>query len=139
MNTLAQRIQQAIDEKGCKLIDLAVAAGVKAPSVSAWLSGDTRTMKSATAIRAARFLDVNIAWLTEGIGPMRNATPASSGRVRESASPAYATAHVTQHSPEIEIVVSLMREMSKQNRLRVVGYVQGLTENHQAPPKANIA
>ncbi|HRF12194.1 MAG TPA: LexA family transcriptional regulator [Candidatus Accumulibacter phosphatis] len=73
MNTLASRVRKAVDERNCKLIDLANAAGVKPPSVSDWLNGTTKTLKSATALRAAQFLGVSVLWLTEGVGPMRRA------------------------------------------------------------------
>jgi hypothetical protein len=35
------------------------------------MSGDTKSLKAATAIRAAQFLKVNQLWLTEGKGPKR--------------------------------------------------------------------
>jgi len=70
MNTLASRVRKAVDERNCKLIDLANAAGVKPPSVSDWLNGTTKTLKSATALRAAQFLGVSVLWLTEGVGPL---------------------------------------------------------------------
>lgn len=71
MSTLADRIQEALDDTGAIAADLARACGVKPPSVSAWLSGDTKSLKSSTAIRAAEFLKVNQLWLTEGRGPKR--------------------------------------------------------------------
>lgn len=71
MTTLAERIQEALDEAGFLAADLARACGVKPPSVSAWLSSETKSLKAATAIRAAEFLGVNQLWLTEGRGPKR--------------------------------------------------------------------
>lgn len=69
MSTLAERIQEALDDTGAIAADLARACGVKPLSVSAWLSGDTKSLKSSTAIRAAEFLKVSQLWLTEGRGP----------------------------------------------------------------------
>lgn len=137
METFGDRLAKARGEAGLTQTQLAKKVGVSQTTVSDIERG--RNAGSGDAARFAETLGVNALWLSEGRGAMRAADTPRADRVRESASPAYATAHVTQHSPEIEIVVSLMREMSKQNRLRVVGYVQGLTENHQAPPKANIA
>lgn len=71
MTTLAQRIEEALHELDAKPADLARACGIKPPSVSAWMSGDTKSLKAATAIRAAQFLKVNQLWLTEGRGPKR--------------------------------------------------------------------
>lgn len=70
--TLAERISDLIEEKGCTVSELANAAGVKPPSVSDWLNGKTKTLKSATALRVARFFGVNILWLTEGTGPRKS-------------------------------------------------------------------
>lgn len=68
MKTLAERVKEAMDAKPCSGTELASASGVKPPSVSDWLSGKTKTLKSATALRASRFLGVNMTWLTEGVG-----------------------------------------------------------------------
>lgn len=68
MGTLAERVAEAINDAGCSITELAIAAGVKSPSVSDWLNGKTRTLKSAPALRAAKFLKVEVLWLTEGKG-----------------------------------------------------------------------
>lgn len=73
MTTLAERISQCIEERGCTITQLADAAGVKPPSVSDWLNGKTKTLKAATALRVATFFGVNILWLTEDKGPRRQA------------------------------------------------------------------
>lgn len=69
MSTLAERIHETLQESGSIAADLARACGVKPPSVSAWLSGETKSLKASTAIRAAEFLGVSQLWLTEGKGP----------------------------------------------------------------------
>lgn len=69
MSTLAERVRIALDYSGQKKADLASACGIKPPSVSGWLSGDTKSLKASTAVRAAAFLGVNVLWLTEGRGP----------------------------------------------------------------------
>jgi len=71
MSTLKDRMTLAIAEKGCTKGDLARAAGVKPPSVSNWLGGQTLTLKAVPASRDAKFLGVEVRWLAEGLGPMR--------------------------------------------------------------------
>lgn len=50
--------------------DLARATGAKPPSVHAWFSGDTKTMKVTTAAKAASLYKVNAHWLATGDGEM---------------------------------------------------------------------
>jgi phage repressor protein C with HTH and peptisase S24 domain len=69
MKTLAERVRSALDEKGATQAELARAAGVKSPSVSNWLSGETKQLKGPSLVKAAAFLGVNEAWLSEGKGP----------------------------------------------------------------------
>ncbi|NML24310.1 LexA family transcriptional regulator [Zoogloea dura] len=73
MSTLSERMKEALDEAGVSPADLARACQVKPPSVSNWLSGETKSLKASTAIRASDFLGVNQLWLTEGRGPKRPA------------------------------------------------------------------
>ncbi len=70
--TLAERLRAAMAEKGCTLTELASAVGVKPPSVSGWMTGGTRSLKADSALKAAKFLGVEAAWLAGGILPMRN-------------------------------------------------------------------
>jgi transcriptional regulator with XRE-family HTH domain len=66
--SLAERLQWAIERRGCSQADLARAAEVKQPSVANWLSGETKSLRAEPAIRAAAFLGVSPQWLIEGIG-----------------------------------------------------------------------
>lgn len=50
---------------------LAKFCGVKAASVSNWFSGETKSLKGDTAIKAAKYLCVRPEWLTAGVGPMK--------------------------------------------------------------------
>lgn len=76
MNTLAERIKAAMQESGATVTELARAVGVKPPSVHDWISGKTKSLKGESAIRAAKFLDVQAQWLTSGTGPKhRSETP----------------------------------------------------------------
>jgi transcriptional regulator with XRE-family HTH domain len=51
--------------------DLAKACGVSRPSVNAWCSGETKTLKGKSLVHAAAFLKVRPRWLGEGVGPIR--------------------------------------------------------------------
>ena len=75
MNTLRERIAEAMHDAGKSQAELARACEVKAASVSDWISGKTQTMKAATAMRAADFLGVNVLWLTEGRGQKSKSLP----------------------------------------------------------------
>lgn len=82
MTTLAERMKEALEEAGEIPANLARACQVRPASVSNWLTGETKSLKSSTAIRAAEFLKVNQLWLAEGRGPKRkdNAEAQSSGQ-----------------------------------------------------------
>ncbi len=71
MSTLADRIEELITEKGCSPADVARAARVKPPSVAAWRSGATKSLKGETVARLVDFFSVNPHWLTRGVGPKR--------------------------------------------------------------------
>lgn len=75
--TLADRMRDAINGRGCSQVDLALACGIKAASVNNWLSGSSRSLKASTAVRAAAYLGVNLLWLTEGKGPKQGNEPKS--------------------------------------------------------------
>ena len=64
-------------KRGGSQSDMARACGVKQPSVSAWLSGRTKTLKASTLLKAAKYLGVLPRWLAEGLGPMRDVEPIS--------------------------------------------------------------
>jgi transcriptional regulator with XRE-family HTH domain len=77
MSTLASRVQKAFDPNRHTKAELARKARVKAPSVNAWFSGDTLTLKAEPLVRAAAYLEVNALWLATGEGPMRAALTAA--------------------------------------------------------------
>jgi transcriptional regulator with XRE-family HTH domain len=71
MNTLAERLQAAFDERRHTRGELARAARVSQPSVSDWFRGETRSLKAEPLVRAAQYLGVAPLWLATGEGPMR--------------------------------------------------------------------
>lgn len=71
MSTLQQRFAKlAADRPDISQADLARATGAKPPSVNAWFSGETKTMKAVTAAKAAQLYGCNTLWLSDGQGPM---------------------------------------------------------------------
>lgn len=71
MNTLKQRFALLAQAKPeITRADLARATGASAPSVHAWFSGDTKSMKAVTAAKAAQLYGCNTRWLSDGEGEM---------------------------------------------------------------------
>lgn len=69
MSTLKQRFAELEAEKPeITQADLARATGAKPPSVNAWFTGDSKSMKSATAVKAAALYGVSPLWLATGEG-----------------------------------------------------------------------
>lgn len=111
MSTLQQRFALLSKERPeISQADLARATGAKPPSVSAWFSGDTKSMKAETAAKAAALFGCNPMWLANGTGPMwpgdRSASPPAVIE-RESADlviPQYDTGGSMGHGLELEEV-----------------------------------
>jgi len=69
MSTLKQRFAELQAEKpNISQADLARATGAKPPSVNAWFTGETKSMKIGTAGKAAALYGVNALWLATGEG-----------------------------------------------------------------------
>lgn len=66
MNTLAERLKEAMEDAAVKQVDIARAAGIKPPSVADWLTGRTKNIRGANLVSVARFLNVSEAWLADG-------------------------------------------------------------------------
>lgn len=92
MSNLKDRIEAALKHRVATAhagetvskAELARRCGVKPPSVNAWFSGATKTLKGQTLIAAASYLRVRPEWLSTGLGPMLHD---SADAVFESASP----------------------------------------------------
>lgn len=69
MSTLQERIAELAKDmpRGWKA-QLAKHCGVKAPSVSDWVSGETKTLEGANLLSAAEFFGVHPTWLESGKG-----------------------------------------------------------------------
>lgn len=71
MSTLKQRFAKLAElHPEITQADLARATGAKPPSVNAWFSGETKSMKAATAAKAARLYECSAHWLATGEGEM---------------------------------------------------------------------
>lgn len=68
---LSDRLKLAMTEANAKPADLARACGVSTASVSDWLSGESKSIKAANLLKAAKFLNVSPDWLATGQGHMR--------------------------------------------------------------------
>lgn len=68
MSTLGERIKQVRLKAGITKSGLASAAGVSPSAVTQWENGDTKTLKSASVLAAAKALKVNYEWLATGKG-----------------------------------------------------------------------
>lgn len=67
---LAYRKKVAAPGEDVSQASLARAVGVKQPSVNAWFSGDTKSLKAEVLVRAADYLRVRPTWLSGVGGPM---------------------------------------------------------------------
>jgi transcriptional regulator with XRE-family HTH domain len=67
-STLGQRIQWALDKAGISKSALADAADVAPSAVTQWINGDTKVLKAATLLAAAKALSVDHEWLATGKG-----------------------------------------------------------------------
>lgn len=71
MSTLKQRFAKLAElHPEITQADLARATGAKPPSVNAWFSGETKSMKAATAAKAALLYECSPHWLATGEGAM---------------------------------------------------------------------
>lgn len=68
LTTLAERIRERLNALGMSDAELARQAKVKPPSVFAWLSGETKSIKGDNLLRAAAALKVTPDWLAYGVG-----------------------------------------------------------------------
>lgn len=64
--TWHQRLNQALTARGKIAADLVRITGLKASSVSDWLSGDTKMMEAGNAAKVCAYLRINLDWLFEG-------------------------------------------------------------------------
>ncbi len=71
---LRERIAEALAARNMTAADLARACDVRPPSVSAWLSGDTKSLRAEVLLKASRALGVSPEWLATGAGTRLDAS-----------------------------------------------------------------
>jgi transcriptional regulator with XRE-family HTH domain len=112
--------------------DLARACGVKQPSVHAWLSGRTKTLKAATLLKAAKYLGVTPRWLAEGFGPMREGEPLSTVLLAKKPDASDLPAWPFRSISPVEWLA-----LSPELRAMVEGYARGLMSSTPSLRAAN--
>lgn len=126
MDTLAQRMQKALDAKSAThnkvftQADLARHCGVKGPSVSDWFTGETKKLKSETLLLAADFLEVSPQWLATGRPPMLAGEVVYSDK-STSQSPSFAGAQSgvqLAHPVSYHLVSHELPKLSRENFLK---------------------
>lgn len=133
MGDLATRMTIALAQKrGGSQGALARACGVKQPSVQAWLSGRTKTLKATSLLKAAKYLGVLPLWLESGIGPMREGESASTVLLAEDPG-----VSATAAWPFRTLTPADWLGMSPESRGMVEGYALGLISS--SPPARRAA
>ncbi len=68
MQTIAERLEQALKESGMSASELARAIRIRPQAVSQWISGATKSPSAKNLLRAAEAMGVDPGWLIEGKG-----------------------------------------------------------------------
>lgn len=71
MSTLAERIEQMMEESGYRLQDIADMCGVSVQAVSQWKLGQTKNIRNEPLFRLARRSGYSPEWIATGEGPAR--------------------------------------------------------------------
>lgn len=77
MKTLPERAAYLLGLAGNSTKELARIAGVKPPSVSQWISGQTKSIQIEPATRLGKHFGLNPIWISKGTPPMRDLSPSS--------------------------------------------------------------
>ena len=72
MQTLRERIIDAMAKRGMKQTELAQLSGVSRSTVSLWVGGTTKSIEGEILFRAANALQVNPRWLATGEPPQKS-------------------------------------------------------------------
>lgn len=130
MSTLRERLALALAKKrGGSQAELARACGVSSASVADWFSGQTKSLKSASLLAAARYLRVRPEWLQTGLGVMHPDEEPPDLRVQEP------QAQWGQW-PFLNLAPSQWRALSAEQRAQIEGFALGLLMSMSAgtPP-----
>lgn len=117
MSTLKDRIAECMRRRpDIRPIDIAKACGIAAPSVSGWISGETKRLKAETGRKASQLFGCDQNWLCDGVG-----LPNWGGaRVSEPQ-----TAHVTL-AAALQVLGDALQDMDPGTRRRVMSLIADL-------------
>ena len=133
MSSLADRIKQRLDDVGLTAAELARACKVKPPSVWAWLSGDTKTIKGENLLRAAQALQCSPHWLATGLGPKlinEGAGPPAQA-ARDERNVSYFTDKLVEEGAEI------LRLLDRESRREALLWLRGFAAGRKIEPWAS--
>ncbi len=126
--TLAARIQMLMNEKPARQADVARAAGVKPPSVSAWLDGTTKSLKGDTLVQVARFFDVHERWLATGRGQKYRSEEAAARAGQLALYKAHEESSPDDHGPDDDLarvaLSDVLRFASTDERRKVLDQIR---------------
>lgn len=126
ISTFAERLKEAM--AGPPKVTgraLAEACGIKAPSVSDWLSGKTKTIEGRNLLAAAKRLGVEAEWLATGRGPKRRTAAMTAGEPTASYSSARAK--------KIDEAVALLDKLDEKQIVETINFIRWQLAN-KAPP-----
>lgn len=124
MNTIANRLKQALEMRNMKQADLVNMTGIGKSSISTYLSGDYEP-KQKNLYRLAKALDVNEAWLMGYDVPMeRTSDPSSSQASTET------KASSAVEDPEIRRIERARKSMTEKERERMMNILKASFEEY---------
>jgi len=118
MSSLADRVNARLRVTGLSPADLAREVGVKAPSVSNWLSGKTKTIKGEFLLLAAQALQCSPRWLSTGHGAVNDDAAGAVHVVREDTVRYIA-------DPLIEEATEILRLLDRTSRSEALLWLRG--------------
>lgn len=128
MSSLADRVTDRLKALGMTPAELARASKVKPPSVSAWMSGDTKTIKGENLLRAASALQCSPHWLASGRGAKTMDGTASAAHVAREESVDYITDKLVEEGAEI------LRLLDRQSRAEALQWLRGYAAGRKILP-----
>lgn len=114
MQSFQERAQYAIErgmnKHGCSEAALAKKIGIAPPSLHAWKSGETKSLKADVALQAAKLMGVHVRWLVLGEGLRDDDEQQQPESIQDSAPPIELTA-------EEQDLLAFFRELDPKARM----------------------
>ena len=131
--SLGSRLKEALSGPPTKsAAGVARACKVAPPSVSACISGDTKTIEASNAIAAAEYLEVNVKWLIDGVGPKRQTLFASHGAVH-AVEPSPQLYPNKPYSPSTLAAIAIMESLLETDRRGALAALRSYVQNLDPP------